>query len=173
MSDKQRQVISQPRRRPKLQIQQHSWIQMMMTAMDAPGWLLHKAIPPHQSLRGRVQPSQHNRDKNVAVWPLRCASLLHSFPRSKGELRIYKKDGGCRNRRQRQRKREQRGYPCRTHLLCLYSSADFVAHKHGGAHLQFWVLTNAFQCKLHLMSFNNIFTKVLSQHMAVMAFKRH
>lgn len=46
---------------------QQSQIQMMMTAMDAPGWFLHKAIPPHQPLRGRVQPSQHNIHKNVAV----------------------------------------------------------------------------------------------------------
>lgn len=77
MSGERRQVISHPCRGPKLQIQQ-SRIQMMMTAMDAPGWFLHKAIPPHQPLRGRVQPSQHNTDKNVAVWPPLCALLFYS-----------------------------------------------------------------------------------------------
>lgn len=85
-----RQVISHPRRGPKLQIQQ-SWIQMMMTAMDAPGWFLHEAIPPHQLLRGRVQPSQHNTDKNVAVWPPRCALLFHSSPWSEGECAFERK----------------------------------------------------------------------------------
>lgn len=52
---------------------QQSRIQMMMTAMDAPGWFLHKAIPPHQPLGGRVQPSQHNIHKNVAVRAPPCA----------------------------------------------------------------------------------------------------
>lgn len=84
MSGEHRQVISYPRRGQKLRTQQ-SWIQMMMTAMDAPGWFLHKAIPPHQLLRGRVRPSQHNTDKNVAVWPPLRALPLHSSPRSRGE----------------------------------------------------------------------------------------
>lgn len=59
---------------------QQSWIQMMMTAMDAPGWFLHKAIPPHQSLGGRVQSSQHNIHKNVAVRVPPCAEGRLPFP---------------------------------------------------------------------------------------------
>lgn len=79
VSGEHRQVISHPRRGPNVQIQQ-SQIQMMMTAMDAPGWFLHKAIPPHQPLRGRVQPSQHNIHKNVAVRAPPCALLPLSPP---------------------------------------------------------------------------------------------
>lgn len=90
VSDEHRQVISHPRRGPKLQIQ-HSWIQMMMTAMDAPGWFFHKAIPPHQLLRGRVQLSQHNTDKNVAVWPPLSALLFHSSPWSKAVCAFERK----------------------------------------------------------------------------------
>lgn len=37
---------------------------------DAPALFLYKAIPSHQPLGGQEQPSQHNGDKNVTMWPV-------------------------------------------------------------------------------------------------------
>lgn len=65
---KYRQVISHPCRGPKLWTQQY-WTQTITAAMDAPARFLHKAIPSHQPLRGRVQVSQPNTDKNLIMWP--------------------------------------------------------------------------------------------------------
>lgn len=43
---------------------------MITAAMDAPTLILREAIPSHQPLGGRVRLSQHNTDKNVAMWPV-------------------------------------------------------------------------------------------------------
>jgi hypothetical protein len=62
----------------------------MMTAMDAHGRLLHKAIPPHQLLIGRVQLSQHNTVKNVASLPPLCFAPLFFTMETEGEGLSYR-----------------------------------------------------------------------------------
>lgn len=74
---------------------------MMMTAIDAPGLFLHKAIPPHQLLEGRVQLSQHNTDTNVAIWLL--LSTFFSPRRSKRRV--------CISERAKERKHKNRHTP--------------------------------------------------------------
>lgn len=63
-----RQVLSHPCRGLQVRTQQ-CWIQMIREAMDTPNCFLHKAIPSHQPLRGRVLLSQHNTYRIVTMQP--------------------------------------------------------------------------------------------------------
>lgn len=136
-------------------LSQQSWIQMMMTAIDAPGLFLHKAIPPHQLLEGSVQLSRHNNRYKRRSMASSQRFLLSSEERKESVHFRERKQGN--------------GH---TPSPGPFPSAPVVDKQQelkggGGAHMCFWAL--AFNCFFN--SPLTIFSRVREhwvQHAAVM-----